>query len=160
MCMYAVGRQINHLPMAHAALSNDVVGKMLHVGAAALEHRHLHTALVVQMNVQCCLREVMVVVEVASKPFRQFALLVVVNIDERGKTLLRVSELCRYVLQAGPCQIAYCFGAISVAPHRHEALKVRREIVIDSYCNALHGRLSHWGLYADLLTSSYSPIDL
>ena len=42
------------------------------------------------------LREVMVIVELARQP-----LLVIVNIDERGKTLLRPGDLRRAMLQAG-----------------------------------------------------------
>src|ERR1039458_4340790 len=102
----------------------------------------------------------MVIVEVSRKPFRQFTLLVVVNIDERGKTLLRPGDLRRALLQAGSGQIADCFGAISVAPRRHEAFEVIRQIVVDRYGNALHACVSHWARYADLLTSSYQPIDL
>ena len=102
VCMRTVGRQIDHLPVAHAAFGNDVVGEFLHVGPASFEHRHLHTAFLIQMNVQRCLRKGMMIVEVARKQFRQFALLVVVNIDEGGKTLLRARDLRRAVLQAGP----------------------------------------------------------
>jgi hypothetical protein len=47
------------------------------------------------MNVERRLREVMVIVELARQPFRQLALLVIVNIDERGKTLLRPGDLRR-----------------------------------------------------------------
>jgi hypothetical protein len=36
MGMHAVGRQIDHLPVTHAALGDDVVGKFLYLGAAAL----------------------------------------------------------------------------------------------------------------------------
>jgi hypothetical protein len=158
--MRAVGRQIDHLPVAHAAFGNDVVGEFPHVGPASFEHRHLHAALVVQVNVQRRLRQIMVIVEVAGKPLRQFALLVVVYVDERGKTLLRPRDLRRALLQAGSCQIAYCFGAIGVAPRRHMTLEFRYEIVVDGDGNALHVCLSHWARYADLLTSSYPPIDL
>jgi len=143
VCMRTVGRQIDHLPVAHAAFGNDVVGEFLHVGPASFEHRHLHTAFLIQMNVQRCLRKGMMIVEVARKPFRQFALLVVVNIDEGGKTLLRARDLRRAVLQGGPGQIAYGFGTIGVASHRHKAFKVDREVVVDRDGNALHRCLSH-----------------
>ena len=48
--------QVDDMTVANATLGNDVVGKILHVGAAALEHRHLHATVVVQMNVQRCSR--------------------------------------------------------------------------------------------------------
>ena len=57
MGMRTLRRQIDHMAVAHAALGNDVIGKFLHVGAAALEHRDLHAAVVAEMYVQRRLRE-------------------------------------------------------------------------------------------------------
>ena len=51
VCMRTVGRQIDHLPVAHATFGNNMVGEFLHVGPASFEHRHLQTAFVIQMNV-------------------------------------------------------------------------------------------------------------
>jgi hypothetical protein len=49
--MRTVGRQIDHLPVAHATFRNYMVGEFLHVGPASFEHRYLQTAFVIQMNV-------------------------------------------------------------------------------------------------------------
>jgi hypothetical protein len=48
--VHAVGRQIDHLPMTHAALGDDVVGKFPHLG------------------------EIVTLVVVAREPLRRFAL--------------------------------------------------------------------------------------
>ena len=58
-------RQINDLPVAYAPFGNDVIGELLHVGAASFQDRHLHAAFVIQVNVQRSLREVMMIVEIA-----------------------------------------------------------------------------------------------
>src|SRR6516225_2730335 len=47
-----VHRQIDHVSVAHPALGNDVVGKVLHVRAASLEHGNFHAALLIEMDVQ------------------------------------------------------------------------------------------------------------
>ena len=71
--MRAVGRQIDHVAVAHAALGNDVVGELLHVGAEALEHRDFHAAFVVEVHVQRRLRQIVTVVEVAGEALGQIA---------------------------------------------------------------------------------------
>ena len=67
--MRTVGRQIDHVPMAHATLGNDVVGELLHVSAEAFEHGDLHAALVVEMHVQRRLREIVAFVEIMREAF-------------------------------------------------------------------------------------------
>src|SRR6202035_615758 len=71
--MRAIGRQIDDVAVAHAALGNDAVGELLHVGAAALEYGDLHAAFVVEMHVQRRLRQIVAVVEVAGETLGQFA---------------------------------------------------------------------------------------
>ena len=50
--MRAIRRQINDLPVAHAAFGNDMVGELLHLDAASLQYGDFETAVVVEMNVQ------------------------------------------------------------------------------------------------------------
>ena len=86
-------RQIDDLPMADAAFGNDMVCKLLHVASASFQDRDFHAALVIQMNVQRRLRKIMMIVEIARQPLRQFALMVVVDIDEGGDTWLWAAGL-------------------------------------------------------------------
>ncbi len=53
----------HNMPVAHAALGDDVVGKRLHLGTASLEHANFDTTIVADVNVQCRLREVVMIVE-------------------------------------------------------------------------------------------------
>ena len=66
VCLGSMSGQVHHLPVAHATFGDDVIGELLHVGAASLEHCHLHATVVIQMNVQRCLREIVVIVEVGA----------------------------------------------------------------------------------------------
>ncbi len=49
--MRTVDRQIDRAAMAHSAFSDDVIGELLHIGTAPLEHCYLHAALVVEVDV-------------------------------------------------------------------------------------------------------------
>lgn len=80
--------QIDDLPMAYAAFGNDMVGEFLHFAAASFQDRHLHASQMIEMNVQRRLREIMMIVKVARQPLWQFALMMVVNINEGGDALL------------------------------------------------------------------------
>ena len=86
-------RQIDDLSMAHAAFGDDAIGEFPPVAAASLQDRHFHATLVIQMNVQRRLREIMMIVEVARQPFWQFALMVVVDINQSGDALLQPTGL-------------------------------------------------------------------
>ena len=78
-----VRRQIDHVTVAHPALGNDMVGKLLHVGPAPFEHRDFETARLVEVHVQGRLRQIVARVVVAGEPPRQLPLLVLVNVNER-----------------------------------------------------------------------------
>ena len=56
------------MAVPHAAFGDDMVGKFLHVGAAALEHGDFHAAVVIEMHVQRRLREIVAVMKVAGEP--------------------------------------------------------------------------------------------
>src|SRR5215813_7421168 len=76
MCMGLVQGQIDHVSMTHPALGNNVVGKALHIGAASLKHCNFHATLLIEMHVQRCLSEIVVLMGISYKALRQFALFV------------------------------------------------------------------------------------
>ena len=90
-----VGRQIDYLAMAHAALGNHVIGKLLHVSAASLEYGDFEAALVIKVYVQSCLREIMMFVVIAREALRQLAFLVIVDIEKCSDARLSVGVLTR-----------------------------------------------------------------
>src|SRR5882757_5807632 len=54
------GRDHHHAAVAHAALGNDVVGEMPDLAAGALQRRHLHATVVVEMDMQRRQRQVVI----------------------------------------------------------------------------------------------------
>lgn len=86
--------------MSHAPFGDDVIGKFLYVFAGPFQNRHLHAAFVVQVNVKRRLRQIMMIVEIASKSLWKFALVMVVDINESGKTLSPPCRLHGKLLEA------------------------------------------------------------
>ena len=93
-------RQVDDLPVADPSFGDDMIGKLLHLFAGSLQHRHLHAAFVVQVHMQRGLREIMMIVEVTREPFRQFALVMVIDVNQGCETLLPPRGLHRMLLQA------------------------------------------------------------
>ena len=75
------------IQVTHAALGDDVVGEMADFAAGALQRRHLHAAVVVEMHVQRRQRQVVMAVEILHQPLRQVARGVIIDIDQRGHAL-------------------------------------------------------------------------
>ena len=73
--------QIYDLTVSHPSFGDDVVGELLHVFAGSLQDRHLHAALVVQVDVQRRPREIMMIMKIAREAFRQFTLAMVVDVN-------------------------------------------------------------------------------
>ena len=81
------GRDHHHTTVAHATLGDDVVGEMPDVAAGALQRRHLHAAVVVEMDMQRRQRQIVVAVEILHQPLGEFARGVIVDIDQGGDAL-------------------------------------------------------------------------
>ena len=78
-----IRRHVGDVAVAHAALRDDVVRERLHFGAPAFEHSNLETAVVIEMDMERCLRKAMMRVEILGQALRQLARRVVVDIAQR-----------------------------------------------------------------------------
>ena len=58
----AVERQIDQLSVSYPSFGDDVIAQRLDVFTWSLQNRHLHAALVVQVDVKRRLREIVVIV--------------------------------------------------------------------------------------------------
>ena len=103
------------MAVAHAALGNNVVGNLLYIRAAPLQHRDFETALVVEMHVQRRLCEVVMIVVAAGEAFRKLARLVIVDVDECGHARPPPAISVSGLLQAGAGEVADRFRAVGVA---------------------------------------------
>ena len=73
--------QVDDLTVSHPSFGDDVIGELLHVFTRSLQDRYLHAAFAVQVDVQRGPREIMMIVKIACKALRQFALVMVVDIN-------------------------------------------------------------------------------
>ena len=80
-------RDHHHPAVAHAAFGDDVVGKVPDLAAGALQRRHLHAAIVIEMYVQRRQRQIVAAVKILDQPFRQVPRGVIVDIDQRRDAL-------------------------------------------------------------------------
>ena len=124
--------------MPHSAFGDDVIGKLLHFFPRSFQDCYLHAAFMVQVNMKRRLGEVVMIVKVSGEPLRQFALVMVVDVDQCGETRFSAGRLHRMLVQAGSSQIADCLGAIGIAVSSHVALQLRAEIIVYGDCDALH----------------------
>jgi hypothetical protein len=99
-------RQVDHVSMTYPAFGNNVVGNALHIGATSLKYCNFHATLLIEMHVQRRLCEVVVLVEIACEALRQFALSVVVNIDQSRHTKLASTDLHGCLLEASAGEVA------------------------------------------------------
>ena len=59
--------------VAHAALGNDVVGEMLHLGSGPFQRRHFHAVVVVEVDMKRRHREIMMAMIVLHQASRRVA---------------------------------------------------------------------------------------
>jgi hypothetical protein len=152
-----IRRHVGDVAVAYAALRDDVIRKCFHLGAPASEHSHLKATVVVEMDMEGCLRKAVMGVEILGQALGQLARGVVVDIAQGGDAIAVMRHFEVRLRQARAGQIANRFRAIGVAAPRHKGIDLGHEIVVDRDCHALHG-IHHSVEYDDLLLTSYSRI--
>ena len=78
-----IRRHIGDVAVAYTALRDDVIRECLHLGAPAPEHGDLKTTVVIEMDMERCLRKAMMRVEILGQALGQLARRVVVDIAQR-----------------------------------------------------------------------------
>jgi len=78
----------DQLSVAHPALGGDVLGEMTDVVHRAAQYCHLEAALMVEMHMHRRQRQIVVVVEGTGQPLGERAAFMIVDINERGDTLV------------------------------------------------------------------------
>lgn len=72
------------MPMAHAALGNHVVGKMLYLGHITFQHRNLQAVVMTDMYMQRGDGEIVMMMLGGHQPARQFAFLMFIHVLQNG----------------------------------------------------------------------------
>lgn len=74
--------------VTYATLGDDMLGEIADIVHRAPQHRDLHAAIVIEVDVQRSDRQIMVVMENPGQALRQLTLPVIIDVDERRHTLL------------------------------------------------------------------------
>jgi len=82
-----IGRHVGDVAVAYATLRDDVIRECLHLRAPASEHSHLKTTVMVEMDMERCLRKTMMRVEILGQALGQLARGVVVDIAQGGDAI-------------------------------------------------------------------------
>src|ERR1700722_5627363 len=101
-----LGRDHDEAAISYAALGNDVVGEMLHLGSGAFQGRHFHAVVVVEVDMKRRHREIMMAMIVLHQASRQIPRGVVVDIDQRGYATPRLPHFLRSLLHPRAGEIA------------------------------------------------------
>jgi hypothetical protein len=107
--------QIQH-SVADTALGNELVGELTHALDAAFEHHGLDALIVIQMRVHRRYREFVMGVLNACQSFRQFALVVIVNVGKIRNAGAACIALLGAHLQVIAQYVANRLAARRVAP--------------------------------------------
>jgi hypothetical protein len=127
--------------VTHAALGYDAVGELPHIRSAALEHRHLHAVVMIEVNVQRCLCQIMTVVGRLYEPLGQVAGRMFVYEDERADALATFSCVLRRLLNSRTGEVSDRFRSILVSAPFDDTVKVRHQVVVQSNSNTSHNEL-------------------
>jgi hypothetical protein len=72
----------NEPPVTYAALGDDMPSEVPEVVHRTPQHRHLHATIVIKVDVHRRNRQIMVLVRAPGQPLRQFAVVMIVDVDE------------------------------------------------------------------------------
>jgi hypothetical protein len=150
-----VRRHVGDVAVAYASLRDDVIRECLHLGAPAPEHSDLKTTVVIEMDMERCLRKAVMGVEILGQALGQLARCVVVDIAQGGDAMAIVRHFEVRLGQARAGKVANRFRAVGVTAPGHKRIDLGHEIVVDRDCHALHG-FHRPVKYDDCLLTSYS----
>ena len=80
----------NELPVTHAALGDDLPSEVPHILHRASQHCYLHAAIVIKVDVHRRNGQIMALVRGPGQALRQFAIVMIVDVDECRHTCLSV----------------------------------------------------------------------
>jgi hypothetical protein len=134
--------------VSNAALCDDMFGAMLNVACTALENHDFHAALVIQMDMQCRVSHVVMIMKCLDQTTGQIARRVVVDVNQGGDAITAFTEFLFCLLDSSPRQVPDRLRPVLVAPQLDYAVKINHEIVVESDGHSLHRESPLFGLRA------------
>jgi hypothetical protein len=135
-------RYQNHATMANAPFGDHMLGAMLDVARPALEYRDLHAAFVVEMNMQRCMRHVVMIMKGMNEPLGEIASRMIIDVDQSGNAIATLAGVLLRLLHSGSGQVPDRLGPVLIAALCHDPIEVGHEIVVERNGDTLHGELA------------------
>jgi len=136
-----LGRQIDHVAVANAALGDDLVCEFVDLSQRAFEQHGFDALLMIQVGVHGRYGQIVMSVLDAGQPFRQFAFVVVVHIGQTRHASTLGTAFLAADLQMRAQNIAHRLAAGRIAALLDEPIESARQLFIERNGKAVH-RLS------------------
>jgi hypothetical protein len=132
----------HHAAMADTALGDHALGAMLDVASSTLQYGDLHAAFMIEMDVQGCMRHVVMMVKCLNEPLGEIAGFVVIDVDDSGDAIpvLMVVPFCLLHSRSG--KVPDRLRTVLIAAQLNNSIEVGHEIVVESDGDALHRELT------------------
>ena len=102
------------------------------------QHRYLHATIVIKVDVHRRNRQIMVLVRAPGQPLRQFAIVMIVDVDECCHAWLWVVALLLDLGNSRSSEIADCLRSVLIPALDNEVIERRHELVVNGDCKSLH----------------------
>ncbi len=129
-------RDCQETTISHAALGYHVFRDTLNIPTASFKNRHLQATVMIKVNMHCCQRRVVMLMERMDEPISQLSCGMIVNVNEGTDTILTVALYC--LGEPRPRQVSDGLRTVLISVRRNNSINVCHEPIIDSDRDALH----------------------
>lgn len=127
--------------MFDGAFCRDVIGKVLHLIHRSLEDTDLEAVFRVEMHMQACDRQVVVVVEGVGQPAREIARGMIVDIAQHADAGLIALRIAGCFLQSRSHEIADCLRPVLISTRRNKRIELLHQVIVKGDRHTLHPAL-------------------
>jgi hypothetical protein len=145
----------NEPSVTHAALGDDLPSKVPDILHCASQHCYLHAAIVIKVDVHRRNRQIMVLVRGPGQPLRQFAVTMIVDVDECCHACLCVVRPLLNLRNSRSGEIANRLRSVLVARRSNHVIERRDELVVNRDGDPLHIPPSNTFAYDVSIWTSY-----
>ncbi len=116
--------------VTHASFRHQRIRKLSYFGHGSMQDDALEAILVVEMGMHCGYRQVVMVMLQMRQAFREFALVVIIDIAQVGDAVTGCRMRASGGLQLSAQHVAHRFGAVAVAASGNQLIEILRQIFI------------------------------
>jgi hypothetical protein len=141
MCMFLgfeCNGHSNEPSVTYATLRDNLPSEVPHILHRAPQHRYLHATVVIKVDVHRHNRQIMVLVRGPGQALRQFAVVMIVDVDERRHACLCALRRLLHLCNSRSGEITNRLRSVLVAKRGNHVIERRDELVVDRNGDSLH----------------------